>query len=82
MRRQQSGQALTETLVAFVVLVPVFMLIPYLGKYLDDVKIGNFKLDDLAWMEKQLEMDSSLNLQLNHFEHLLLILLVHKQLFW
>jgi len=35
MRARQGGQALTETLVAFVVLVPVFMLIPYLGKYLD-----------------------------------------------
>ena len=34
-RRTAGGQALTETLVAFVALVPVFMLIPYLGKYLD-----------------------------------------------
>lgn len=33
--RLQQGQALSETLVAFVVLVPIFMLIPYLGKYLD-----------------------------------------------
>lgn len=35
MRRKIRGQALSETLVAFVVLVPVLMLIPYLGKYLD-----------------------------------------------
>jgi len=35
MNRRSKGQALTETLVTFVVLVPVFMLIPYLGKYLD-----------------------------------------------
>lgn len=35
MRRLCTGQALSETLVAFVVLVPVFMLVPYLGKYLD-----------------------------------------------
>jgi len=34
-RRYTEGQALTETLVAFLVLVPVFMLIPYLGKNLD-----------------------------------------------
>jgi len=33
--RHARGQALTETLVAFVVLVPIFMLVPYLGKYLD-----------------------------------------------
>lgn len=32
---RQHGQALTETLLTFVVLVPVLMLIPYLGKYLD-----------------------------------------------
>lgn len=35
MHRRSKGQALTETLVAFIVLVPVFMLIPYLGKNLD-----------------------------------------------
>lgn len=35
MRRTVKGQALTETLVAFVVLVPILMLVPYLGKYLD-----------------------------------------------
>lgn len=35
MRKYSEGQALSETLVAFVVLVPIFMLIPYLGKYLD-----------------------------------------------
>lgn len=35
MRRRCKGQALSETLVAFVVLVPIFMLVPYLGKYLD-----------------------------------------------
>ena len=35
MTQRQTGQALTETLVAFVVLVPILMLIPYLGKYLD-----------------------------------------------
>jgi len=34
-RRRNKGQALTETLVIFVALVPVFILIPYLGKYLD-----------------------------------------------
>jgi len=34
-RRHSDGQALTETLVTLVALVPVFMLIPYLGKYLD-----------------------------------------------
>ena len=35
MHRLQKGQALTETLVAFIVLVPILMLVPYLGKYLD-----------------------------------------------
>ena len=33
--QKSKGQALTETLVAFIVLVPIFVLIPYLGKYLD-----------------------------------------------
>lgn len=35
MHTPSRGQALTETLVALLVLVPIFMLIPYLGKYLD-----------------------------------------------
>ena len=35
MRSKVRGQALSETLVAFVVLVPILMLTPYLGKYLD-----------------------------------------------
>ena len=35
LRSQPNGQALTETLVALIVLVPILLLIPYLGKYLD-----------------------------------------------